>query len=86
MTAEVAGAPADAVASGVPVLDPRGSGETLLPDSLESAVQEIMASRQMPENAIKSRLARCVIMVLRRSRINVARADTLAHRVILIHG
>jgi hypothetical protein len=70
-------------------LDALASLAALLPDSFESAVQDniaSIASRQTAENTMRSKLARCVVMVWRRSRINVAQAGSLAHRLIPIHG
>jgi hypothetical protein len=76
-------------ATGAAALDALASVEALLPDSFESAVQDniaSIASRQTAENTMRSKLARCVVMVWRRSCINVAQAGSLAHRLIPIHG
>lgn len=76
-------------ATGAAALDALAWVGALLPDSFESAVQDSIASiasSPTAENAMRSKVARCVVMVLRRWCTNVAPADSLAHRVILIHG
>lgn len=76
-------------ATGAAALDTLASVGALLPDSFESAVQDniaSIASKQTPENAIRSKLARYVITVFRRSRTSAALTDSLAHRVTSIRG